>query len=143
MQGIDRRLIQNFEWPLFTMAVLVAGIGIVNLISASPEQTATSLPDTALRHCVARHRRGADVRHADPLPSLSVALCSTRWWVLSSWCCLPVVTVAALDPLVRSTPVVRALKLAMIMLFARLFARQRPAHGLRPACRALDRHPPR
>ena len=52
MQGIDRRLIQNFEWPLFTMAVLVAGIGIVNLISASPEQTASGLPDTALRQLV-------------------------------------------------------------------------------------------
>ena len=52
MQGIDRRLIQNFEWPLFTMAVLVAGIGIVNLISASPEQTATGLPDTAMRQLV-------------------------------------------------------------------------------------------
>ncbi len=52
MQGIDRRLIQNFEWPLFTMALLVAGIGIVNLISASPEQTATGLPDTALRQLV-------------------------------------------------------------------------------------------
>jgi rod shape determining protein RodA len=52
MQGIDRRLIQNFEWPLFTMAVLVSGIGIVNLISASPEQTATGLPDTALRQLV-------------------------------------------------------------------------------------------
>ncbi|MEX2208577.1 MAG: rod shape-determining protein RodA [Myxococcota bacterium] len=52
MQGIDRRLIQNFEWPLFTMAVLVAAIGIVNLISASPEQTVTGMPDTALRQLV-------------------------------------------------------------------------------------------
>jgi len=52
MQGIDRRLIQNFEWPLFTMGVLVAGIGIVNLVSASPEQTATGLPDTALRQLI-------------------------------------------------------------------------------------------
>ncbi|MBM4335770.1 MAG: rod shape-determining protein RodA [Deltaproteobacteria bacterium] len=49
MQGIDRRLIQNFEWPLFTMALLVAGIGIVNLVSASPDQTASGLPGTALR----------------------------------------------------------------------------------------------
>ncbi len=50
MPGIDRRLIQNFEWPLFTMAVLVAVIGIVNLVSASPEQAAAGgVPDTALR----------------------------------------------------------------------------------------------
>ena len=52
MPGIDRRLIQNFEWPLFTMAVLVAGIGIVNLVSASPEQATTGLPDTAWRQIV-------------------------------------------------------------------------------------------
>lgn len=52
MPGIDRRLIQNFEWPLFTMAVMVAGIGIVNLVSASPEQSATGLPDTAWRQLI-------------------------------------------------------------------------------------------
>jgi len=52
MPGIDRRLIQNFEWPLFTMGLLVAVIGIVNLVSASPEQTATGLPDTALRQLI-------------------------------------------------------------------------------------------
>jgi rod shape determining protein RodA len=50
MPGIDRRLIQNFEWPLFTMTLLVVGIGIVNLISASPEQAVVGgVPDTALR----------------------------------------------------------------------------------------------
>jgi rod shape determining protein RodA len=50
MPGIDRRLIQNFEWPLFTMALLVVGIGIVNLVSASPEQAAgVGVPQTALR----------------------------------------------------------------------------------------------
>ncbi len=52
MPGIDRRLIQNFEWPLFMMAVLVAGIGIANLISASPEQAVTGLPDTAWRQII-------------------------------------------------------------------------------------------
>ncbi|MCE2391516.1 MAG: rod shape-determining protein RodA [Proteobacteria bacterium] len=36
MLRIDRRLIQNFEWPLLVMALLLGGIGIVNLISASP-----------------------------------------------------------------------------------------------------------
>jgi cell division protein FtsW (lipid II flippase) len=50
MPGIDRRLIQNFEWPLFTMTLMLAGIGIVNLISASPEQAAVGgVPGTALR----------------------------------------------------------------------------------------------
>jgi rod shape determining protein RodA len=52
LPGIDRRLIQNFEWPLFAMGVLISIIGIVNLISASPEQTVTGLPDTALRQLV-------------------------------------------------------------------------------------------
>ena len=36
MLRIDRRLIQNFEWPLMSMALLLGLIGIVNLTSASP-----------------------------------------------------------------------------------------------------------
>ena len=48
MPGIDRRLLQNFEWPLFAMALVVTLIGILNLISAAPEQTA-GIPPTALR----------------------------------------------------------------------------------------------
>jgi rod shape determining protein RodA len=51
MPGIDRRLIQNFEWPIFVMGLAVAMIGIVNLISASPERGAF-LPDTAWRQLV-------------------------------------------------------------------------------------------
>jgi rod shape determining protein RodA len=51
MPGIDRRLIQNFEWPIFVMGLAVALIGIVNLISASPERSAF-LPDTAWRQLV-------------------------------------------------------------------------------------------
>jgi rod shape determining protein RodA len=51
MPGIDRRLIQNFEWPIFVMGLAIALIGIVNLISASPERGAF-LPDTAWRQLV-------------------------------------------------------------------------------------------
>jgi rod shape determining protein RodA len=51
MPGIDRRLIQNFEWPIFVMGLAIALIGIVNLISASPERSAF-LPDTAWRQLV-------------------------------------------------------------------------------------------
>jgi len=51
MPGIDRRLIQNFEWPIFAMGLAVALIGIVNLVSASPERTGL-LPDTAWRQLV-------------------------------------------------------------------------------------------
>ncbi len=48
MSIIDRRLIQNFEWPIFSMGLLLAGIGVINLISASPEQTG-AIPSTAWR----------------------------------------------------------------------------------------------
>jgi rod shape determining protein RodA len=48
MAGIDRRLLQTFEWPLFGMALALTLIGIVNLISAAPEET-TGIPPTALR----------------------------------------------------------------------------------------------
>src|SRR5258705_13824638 len=51
MPGIDRRLIQNFEWPIFAMGLAVALIGIVNLVSASPERSGL-LPDTAWRQLV-------------------------------------------------------------------------------------------
>src|SRR5262245_13792442 len=51
MPGIDRRLLQNFEWPIFVMGLAVAAIGIVNLISASPERTGL-MPDTAWRQAI-------------------------------------------------------------------------------------------
>lgn len=35
MFGIDRRLLQNFDWMLLAMVVLLATLGIVNLISAT------------------------------------------------------------------------------------------------------------
>jgi len=51
MPGIDRRLIQNFEWPIFVMGLAVALIGIVNLISASRERDAM-IPETAWRQII-------------------------------------------------------------------------------------------
>ncbi len=48
MPGVDRRLIQNFEWPLLGLALGLALVGIVNLISAAPEQTG-AIPATATR----------------------------------------------------------------------------------------------
>jgi rod shape determining protein RodA len=48
MPGIDRRLFQTFEWPLFGMALALSAIGILNLISAAPEE-AIGIPPTALR----------------------------------------------------------------------------------------------
>jgi rod shape determining protein RodA len=48
MPAIDRRLIQHFEWPSFALAMALSGAGVLNLISASPEQSGL-LPGTALR----------------------------------------------------------------------------------------------
>ena len=48
MPGVDRRLIQNFEWPLFGLALGLALVGIVNLISAAPEHTG-GIPATVTR----------------------------------------------------------------------------------------------
>jgi rod shape determining protein RodA len=52
LQGIDRRLIQNFEWPILTMGLLMAGVGIVNLVSAAPGGIEAGIPATAMRQVV-------------------------------------------------------------------------------------------
>ena len=51
MPGIDRRLLQNFEWTLFGLALAVSIIGVVNLISAAPGDSA-GLPPTAWRQLI-------------------------------------------------------------------------------------------
>lgn len=48
MRGIDRRLIQNFEWPLFGVTLGLAAIGVINLVSAASESQGW-LPETATR----------------------------------------------------------------------------------------------
>jgi len=48
MPAIDRRLIQNFEWPLLGLLLALALIGVMNLISAAPE-TGEWIPETAKR----------------------------------------------------------------------------------------------
>jgi rod shape determining protein RodA len=48
MPAIDRRLIQNFDWTLLGIALGLVGIGVVNLISAAPEQS-HGIPPTAWR----------------------------------------------------------------------------------------------
>ncbi len=53
MHGIDRRLIQNFEWPLLALVLAVSLIGVVNLVSASSEvATGGAIPSTAWRQLV-------------------------------------------------------------------------------------------
>jgi rod shape determining protein RodA len=48
LPAIDRRLIQNFDWTLLGLALGLVALGIVNLISAAPEQ-AHGIPPTAWR----------------------------------------------------------------------------------------------
>ncbi|MEE2703035.1 MAG: rod shape-determining protein RodA [Myxococcota bacterium] len=48
MPGIDRRLIQHFEWPLVGLALALALVGAVNLISAAPG-VSDGIPPTAVR----------------------------------------------------------------------------------------------
>jgi rod shape determining protein RodA len=52
MPAIDRRLIQNFDWTLLGTALLLAGLGIVNMISAAPEEVVSGLPATTARQLV-------------------------------------------------------------------------------------------
>jgi rod shape determining protein RodA len=48
----DRRLVQNFDWLLLAMILLIAGIGIVNLYSAgynrTPEGVTPVVPEADL-----------------------------------------------------------------------------------------------
>ena len=37
MFAVDRRLLQNFDWGLGGLALALAGLGVVNLVSAGPE----------------------------------------------------------------------------------------------------------
>jgi len=43
MPGVDRRLLQNFEWVLPLLAFSLAGLGIVNLASAGSNEGTTAL----------------------------------------------------------------------------------------------------
>jgi rod shape determining protein RodA len=83
--AVDRRLIQNFEWPLLAMALGLAAMGIVNLISAAPGAYA-GVPDAVSRQltwlglgvvgllvAVAPDYRRLD-RFAIPIYALCVAL---------------------------------------------------------------------
>ena len=82
MFGIDRRLVQNFDWTLLALVLLLATLGIVNLISATAG--GEGLSDTVRRQLislglgllVAAFVAAVDYRHLErlALPVFVVAL---------------------------------------------------------------------
>ena len=138
MPGIDRRLIQNFDWPLLALAIALALIGIVNLISAAPGDAA-GIPPTAWRQlgwlglgllalaaALVPDYRSLE-RLAIPIYGLCVALLvavllsgpvvkgSQRWLLLGGMHVQPS----------------ELTKLAMVLLFARLLQRREASSELR------------
>jgi len=131
LPGIDRRVIQNFDWTLLFLALGLAFVGVINLISAAPEGGEGLLPRAAWRQflwlglaslalvitLVPDYRRLERV--AIPIYAACIALLvlvliiapvingSQRWIVLGP---------AHLQPS-------ELMKLAIILLFARLLAR--------------------
>ena len=55
MFGIDRRLVQNFDWTLLGLIAVLAAMGIVNLYSAT--HGADGLSDEVQRQLVSLGRR--------------------------------------------------------------------------------------
>ncbi len=51
MLAVDRRLVQNFDWGLAALALGLAGLGVVNLISAAPEDPGR-IPALAIRQLI-------------------------------------------------------------------------------------------
>ena len=51
MLAVDRRLVQNFDWGLAALALGLAGLGVVNLISAAPVDPGR-IPALAIRQLV-------------------------------------------------------------------------------------------
>ncbi len=82
MQGIDRRLLQNFDWLLFGLIAAIVGIGLVNLISAT--HTGAGLSDEVHRQLLSLGVGGVamflallvDYRHFErlALPVFAVSL---------------------------------------------------------------------
>jgi len=138
LRGIDRRLIQNFDWTLLALGLALAAVGVVNLVSAAPDDPGELIPPTAWRQLmwlgvgslgliatlVPDYRRLE--RFAIPVYGVMLALLvavllfapvingSQRWLILGP---------ARLQPS-------EIAKLAMILLMARLLNRVGPTQEL-------------
>lgn len=138
MPAIDRRLIQNFEWPLLALTLALLAVGVINLVSAAPDGGAGGIPPTAWRQMI-RVGFGLVVmlivlipdyrsleRAALPLYAVSVALLvavllfaptingSQRWLPLGPF----------------QIQASELAKLAIVILFARLLSRRNPMQNL-------------
>ena len=81
MSAIDRRLIQNFDWPLFGLVSVLLTMGIVNLVSATAGDS--GLSPEVLRQLLAMGLGGIgmvvvlaiDYRHYERLAVPMFAVC--------------------------------------------------------------------
>lgn len=138
MQGIDRRLIQNFEWPILVMGLMIASVGIVNLISAAPGAVEHGMPPTAVRQLMWLGV-GFLGMLAMLLPDYRVL--ERMALPIYAVCCVLLVAVLATAPVINGSQrwlVLGGLrlqpseltKLAMLILFARLVARRDPSRDV-------------
>jgi len=138
LQGIDRRLIQNFEWPLLVMGLLVAIVGIINLVSAAPGGVEHGMPTTAARQLV-----WLGVGFAGMLAMLvpDYRMLERMALPIYAGCTLLLVLVLLTAPVINGSQrwlVLGAMrlqpselaKLAMLVLFARLVARRDPSRDV-------------
>ena len=131
MWGIDRRLVQNFDWTLFGLVFSLVAIGIVNLIS-STHSSRGHLRRGAPAADLARHRlRGAGGHGRDRLPPLrALRRCRSSWSSL-----LLLAATLVLAPVTRGSqswlfggrvqPSELA-KIALVLMLARFFQRNPP-----------------
>jgi rod shape determining protein RodA len=138
LQGIDRRLIQNFEWPIFVMGLLIAGIGIVNLVSAAPGGVEAGMPATATRQLM-----WLGVGFAGMLAVMAPDYRVLERLAFPAYCvcCVLLALVLLTAPIINGSQrwlVLGGLrlqpseltKLAMIVLFARLVSRRDPGRDV-------------
>jgi rod shape determining protein RodA len=135
LQGIDRRLIQNFEWPLLVMGLMISLIGIVNLISAAPGSVENGMPPTAMRQLL---WLGVGLVGMLTLLIPDYRVLERMALPVYAVCCVLLAAVPLTAPVINGSQrwlVLGGLrlqpseltKLAMLILFARLVARRDPS----------------
>jgi rod shape determining protein RodA len=137
LQGIDRRLIQNFEWPLLGMGLAAAAIGVANLVSAAPGEGG-AIPVTAVRQLM--------WMGIGSLALLATLLIDYRVlerlaFPLYVLCCALLVVVLIAGPVINGSQrwlvlgglrlqPSELMKVAVILVFARMLARRSPTQNV-------------